>query len=207
MPLNREDPEVIALIEEVTSALAGKNKELLAELKKAKAKAQGADVDPEEHAALQARVEELQAELTKSAKTTKAEIDRLNKLATERETALNTHIVDAGITDALAKAGVAPHYVTAVKAMFRGQAKLQAADGNYSAVIGDKPVHEAIGAWAASDEGKHFVSAQNNTGGGAAGGAAKPAGGTKKWGEMSSEERVALYRKDPAAYAAAKKAA
>ena len=45
MPLDRNDPEVKALIEEVTAeateALSAKNKELIAELRTAKAKAKG----------------------------------------------------------------------------------------------------------------------------------------------------------------------
>lgn len=174
MAIDRADPEVKALIEEVTAAateaLSAKNRELLAELKTAKAKAKGAEIDPAEHAALQTKVEELTDELGKVQKASKSEVEKLTRTLSEKDGALTQHLIDAGLTDALAKAGVAPHYLTAVKAMFKTQAKLATEGADYKALIGDKPLAEAITTWAQGDEGKHFVSAPANAGGGAAGG-------------------------------------
>jgi len=47
-------------------ALAAKNRELLSEVKTYKAKAKGADIDPEEYAKLQTEVDDLRAALDKS---------------------------------------------------------------------------------------------------------------------------------------------
>lgn len=174
MAVDRNDPEVKALIEEVTAAateaLSAKNRELLGEMKVLKAKAKGADIDPADYAALQSKVEELTTELGKVQKSSKSEVEKLMKQLSEKDGALTQHLIDAGLTDALAKAGVAPHYLTAAKAMFRGQAALKAEGAEYKALIGDKPLADAITAWAQSDEGKHFVAAPASSGGGAQGG-------------------------------------
>jgi hypothetical protein len=177
MPLDRKDPEVIALIEEITNsateALSAKNKELLSEVKALKAKAKGADIDPVEHAALQTQVEELTDKLSKAEKFSKSEIDKLSKSLTEKDGALNKHLIDAGLTDALVKAGVQPAMLDAVKALHQSKASINAKDGAYEALIDGKPLGEFVTTWTQSDQGKHFVSAPNNNGGGAQGGSGK----------------------------------
>ena len=174
MPIDRNDPEVKALIEEVTAAateaLSAKNKELLGEVKTLKAKAKGADIDPAEHAALQTQVEDLTDRLTKAEKTAKTEIDRMTKALTEKDGALQKHLIDAGLTDALAKAGVQPAMMDAVKALHQSKASINAKDGAYEALIDGKPLAEFVTTWAQSDQGKHFVAAPANNGGGAQGG-------------------------------------
>lgn len=174
MSIDRKDPEVIALIEEVTNAateaLNAKNRELLGEVKALKAKAKGADIDPAEHAALQTQVEELTDKLTKAEKTAKAEIDKLTKTVTEKDGALHKHLIDAGLTDALAKAGVQPAMLDAVKALHQSKASINAKDGVYEALVDGKPLAEFVTTWAQSDQGKHFIAAPNNNGGGAQGG-------------------------------------
>lgn len=193
MAVDRNDPEVKALIEEVTAAateaLSAKNRELLGEVKALKAKAKGADIDPAEHAALQQKVEELTDELGKVQKTSKTEVEKLTRALAEKDGALTQHLIDAGLTDALAKAGVAPHYLNAAKAMFKGQAALKAENGQYQALIGEKPIADAIKAWAQTDEGKHFVSAPANTGGGASGG---QGGGGNKTGDIGGDKSARL---------------
>lgn len=207
MPINREDPEVQELIAEVTAAMNSKNAELLRELKAAKAKAKGAEIDPEEHSRLQSAVEDLESKLQAATTKSKSEIEKLTKLAGEKDSALTQYLIDAELGSAIAKSRIEPHYVTAVMAMFKGQAQVQVgADGKHSVLIGDKPMSEHLAQWAAGDEGKFFVAATQNTGGGAAGGTKTAAGGAKKFSEMSTEERTTLYRNDPAAYEAAKKA-
>lgn len=174
MAIDRNDPEIKALIEEATAAateaLNAKNRELLGELRTLRAKARGVEIDPAEHSALQRRVEELSAELAKVQKSAKSEQERLMKALSDKDTALTQHLVDAGLTDALAKAGVAPHYLSAVKAMFKPQAAVRADGDAYRAFVGDKPLADAITAWAQSDEGKYFRAADANAGGGAHGG-------------------------------------
>jgi hypothetical protein len=193
MPLDRNDPEVKALIDEVTTeatkALDAKNKELLTELRTVKAKlSKGTEVDPEKHAELQARVDDLTTQLEKSTKDSQKTIEKLTKDLSDKDGALTQHLIDGGLTDALAKANVAPHFMDAAKAMLRGQAVLK--DG--AALIGDKPLAEAVTAWAGSDQGKHFVQAPHNSGGGSSGGS----GGGKTTGNMGGtrEERTAALK-------------
>jgi hypothetical protein len=194
MAIDRNDPEIKALLEEATDALSAKNRELLNEVKTLKVKARGADIDPAEHANLQRQVDELTAKLGDAEKTGKREIEKLTKTLAEKDGALSQHLIDAGLTDALAKAGVGPHYLNAVKAMFKGQAVLKAEGAEYKALIGDKPLPEAITAWAGTDEGKHFIAAPANNGGGAPGGTGKPiAPSTKGKIDGTPEERAAYF--------------
>lgn len=179
------------------------NAKLLGELKVAKAKAKGAEIDPEEFAKLQTEADELRTALDKEKKTVKFEIEKLTKALSEKDGALQSHLIDGGLSDALAKAGVKPEFMDAAKALLKSQAAIKSDGGAYQAVIGDKALTEAIGEWAGG-AGKHFIAAPANNGGGASGGAS---GGTqKRFGEMSSDERVALYRQNPVAYEAAKTA-
>ena len=83
---------------------------------------------------------------------------------------MQNYLIDNGLNDALLKVGVRPEMMTAVKAMLKSQTKLTSDNGQYSALIGDKPLIDAVSEWAAGDEGKHFVSAPANSGGGAPGG-------------------------------------
>lgn len=177
MTIDRKDPEIIALIEEITSsateALSAKNKELLGEMKVLKAKAKGADIDPTEHAALQTQVDDLNDKLGKAEKYGKTEVEKLTKALSEKDGALHKHLIDAGLTDALVKAGVQTPLLDAVKALHQSKASINAKDGAYEALIDGKPLAEFVTAWAQSDQGKHFVAAPQNNGGGAQGGSGK----------------------------------
>lgn len=165
--------EALAKIEELSAgveALSAKNKELLAEKKALAAKAKGADIDPAEHAALQTKVEELTEQLGKAEKTSRSEVEKLTKALNEKEGALRKHLVDEGLTAAAIKAGVAPQYIDAVKALQSSKVQLEVKDGAYVALLDGKPLEESITNWAQSDHGKHFVAAPMNSGGGAGGG-------------------------------------
>lgn len=165
--------EAIAKIEELSNgveALSAKNKELLAEKKVLQAKAKGADIDPADHAALQTKVEELTEQLGTASKKGTAEIEKLTKQLTEKDGALRKHLVDEGLTAAAIKAGVAPHYLDAVKALHGSKVQVEVKDGAYVALLDGKPLADGLTTWAQSDHGKHFVSAPANSGGGAQGG-------------------------------------
>ncbi len=174
MPIDRNDPEVKALITEVTEAateaLSAKNRELLGEVKTLKAKAKGADIDPTEHANLQTQVEELTGKLAAAEGKSKKEIEKLTKDLTDKDGALRKHLVEQGLTEAAVKAGVPAHYLEAVKAMHGSKVQLEQKDGAYVATLDGKPLAESLTSWAQSDQGKHFVAAPGNSGGGAAGG-------------------------------------
>lgn len=181
-------------------AVLTKRDELLREVKTLKAKAKGAEIDPEEFAKLQSDNEELRAALDKTSKASKAELERLTKTLSEREGKLHEILVEGGITEALVKANVAPELMKAAKALLKGGAAVK--DG--AAFMGDKPLADAVTEWAASDEGKHFIRAPANTGGGSNGNGSGTGG--KKFAEMTSEERVALFRSNPQQYEALKSA-
>ena len=163
---NSEIEELKAAVD----ALSAKNRELLGELKTVKAKARGADIDPNEFAALQSANEELFAKLTKVEKESGRTIEGLQKTLQTKDATLQSYLIDNGLSDALLKANVRPELMPAVKAMLRANAKLADEGGQYKAILGDKPLSDAVMEWAANDEGKHFVAAPANAGGGASGG-------------------------------------
>lgn len=151
-------------------ALEESNKGLKSDLVKLKVKAKGADIDPEDYANLQNQVAELSSKLENDGKLSKKELDRLSGLVKEKDSALTTYLLDANLTDSLAKSKVKPELMDAAKALLKMQATIKAENGNYQAVIGDKALGEFVKEWATSETGKHFVSAENNSGGGAQGG-------------------------------------
>jgi hypothetical protein len=162
--------ERIAELEEAMEAMNAKNAELLREVKIARAKAKGVEIDPNDFMALQTENETLKSQLDKVAKDNAKTIEQLQANLTEKDGALQSYLIDNGLNDAMLKAGIKPEFMTAAKAMLKSQTKLMADNGQYSALMGDKPLNEAIAEWAAGDEGKHFVSAPANSGGGATGG-------------------------------------
>lgn len=78
----------------------------------------------------------------------------------------------------------------AAQAMLRSNVQIEIDGDNRVAKFGDKALSEAIKEWAASDEGKHFVSATVNGGGGGTGGT----GGT---GDKSTMTRTAFSALTP----------
>jgi len=189
--------EQIAELQEQIDALAAKNRELLGELKVTKAKARGADIDPEQFAAIQTELENTKAELAKVTKTSKAEMDKLTQSLQSKDTALQSYLIDNGLTDALVKAGVRPELMKAAKAMLRGQAALQAEGDQYKALMGDKPLADAVAEWSASDEGKHFVAAPQSNGGGATGGNGSPVAPKGNLGGDKNQRQNAIKQMFP----------
>jgi chromosome segregation ATPase len=162
--------ERIAELEEAMEAMNAKNAELLREVKIARAKAKGVEIDPNDFMALQTENETLKSQLEKVAKDNAKTVEQLQASLNEKDGALQSYLIDNGLNDAMLKAGIKPEFMAAAKAMLKSQTKLMADNGQYSALMGDKPLTEAIAEWAAGDEGKHFVSAPANSGGGATGG-------------------------------------
>jgi hypothetical protein len=179
MAIDANDPEIKALIEEAvnkaTEPLVTKNRELLSEVKAAKAKAKGADIDPAEFAALQQHAEEMQARAEKAEKLFKVETEKLTKALSEKDGSLRQILVDQGLTEYAVRAGVASHYLEAVKAIHGPKVQIEQKDGQMVAMLGGKPLGDALTEWVSSDAGKHYAAAPQNTGGGAGGGANKPA--------------------------------
>lgn len=178
-----DNTDVQAQIDELIAAneaLQKKNRQLLGEAKAAKARAKGVEIDPEEHAALQQEIEALRENLTKVQKASAGELEKLTKALTEKDGAIQSYLIDNGLADAMLKANVRPEMMPAVKAMLRQQTSIKAEGSEYQALMGEKPLSEAVIEWAQSDAGKPFVIAPDNSGGGAAGGAANNSGPSPK---------------------------
>lgn len=203
MPYDADDEEtkaaVAAAIEEATSGLTAKNKELLSENKTLKQKVRSGDVDTGELTRLEAERDDLAGKLTASEKALKA-AQKANETATAAlatETGFTSRLlVDNGLAAALAENGVLNAVnAKAAAAMLRASSKIEVrVDGeNRGAFVGDKPLGEFVKEWSQSDEGKHFVTAQPNGGGGAQGGGQKVTGSGNMGGDRG--ERVAAIGK------------
>lgn len=175
MPVDLNDPEVKDAIkqavDDAVKGLADKNSELLAEVKKLKKET---GIKPEDLDRLEAERDDALKQLDVSQKA-------LKQLTKDFEKVTNDHkseaaftqklLVDNGLTEALVSVGVKePAHLKAVKAMLASQVQIVADGDNRVAKVGDKALAEFAKEWAASDEGKHFVSAPVNSGGGAQGG-------------------------------------
>ena len=105
-------------------AMSAKNKELLGEVKKLKAKNNDA-VDAEKYAELESKFDELKSENDKLVKKYDADVKKLNADLSTANGSLNRYLIDAGLSDNLAKAGVKAEFLEAAKALLRGQASLK----------------------------------------------------------------------------------
>lgn len=148
--------------------LIGDNKRLKAELR---AKS---EVKPEDIHAAEERADRAEAALAEAHKAVKAltvERDKAVK-SLETESAFTQRLlIQDGLKSALIANGVKDEtFIDALTAKFAGQASVTVEGDARKAMIGDKALEEAIKEFAASDAGKKFVSAPNNSGGGAEGG-------------------------------------
>lgn len=184
MAFDPKDPADVELLEtkiaEAVDALATKNKQLLSEVKKAKA---GAAIDPAEFAALEAERDGLTTQLKDAQKALKAATTAAEQAtaALESEAGFNRGLlVDNGVNAALLEAGVKdPVLLKAAAALLKGSAKIEVkVDGaTRVAMVGDKALAAHIKEWSQGDEGKTFVAAPGNGGGGAPGAGAPGTGG------------------------------
>lgn len=197
MAIDMNDPEVKAALKAAgekaaetaaadfdarIEALDAKNKEILAKLNETKAELRKVkDINPEDHAKLEAENEGLRTDLAaalKAAKDATASADKAAK-ALETETGFTRKLlVENGLREALAANGVthAVHQKAAM-AMLAGGVQVAAEGDSRIAKLGDKALADAVKEWAASDEGKHFVAGAGSGGGGAPGGGQGGGGG------------------------------
>lgn len=152
-------------LEQRVEAEARAKKEILGEKKQLQAKYE--TIDPNEYVALQARVDELTSALEETQNLTKAQVEQLTNELDVKSGALENVLINNGITEALIKANVKPELMDGAKALLLGQAKLVNDNGEFKALLGDKPVPDAINEWALGEQGKHFVKAMDNSGGSA----------------------------------------
>lgn len=170
-----DSPEVKAAIEaaveKATAPLLAKRDELLGEVKKLR---KGQQIDPADLERVEAERDEAKAALSeanKAAKKATTEAETAKQKLADAEGYTAKLLVDNGLTEALAKAGVTnPVHVKAAKAMLKDQVQVVEDGGSKVAKFGDKALADAVTEWAGSDEGKHFVTAADTSGGGSQGG-------------------------------------
>jgi hypothetical protein len=150
----------------------------LAEAKSAKSKMKAfAEIDLDEYKAQAAKIDELETalkdkpdvagEVKRATDKQAKELEKAAKALATEKAAVHRLIVDAGLTAELMAAGVTTGALPYVRAMFVPQAKVSEDGEERVATIGDKPLKEAVGTWAKTEEAKLFIKASPNTGGGA----------------------------------------
>ena len=77
------------------------------------------------------------------------------------DTLVSKHVKEAQLLTAMTEVGVSKQFIPAVQAMFASKIIVE----GENVLLNERPVGEAIKAWSATDEGKHFVSAPANSGG------------------------------------------
>lgn len=191
------------------AGLKRKNTDLSNQIKRLRAG--GDDVHTAEITRLEGELEEVSGKL-RTAETNLREVNRKLTAAererdgfrqsAETETAFSRNmLVESGLTSALVEANVAPQFMEAAKAML-GKAVTVKVDGdNRTPVVGDKSLGDYVKEWAASEAGKHFVTAPGN-GGGGANGSPQGGGGTKKLADMTEKERLEMARTNPTGWQA-----
>jgi seryl-tRNA synthetase len=160
---------------EAQEALTATNNGLKADLTKAKAELRkGQTIDPNDYANLQAENDKLKADLGKATKDLTTITGERDKAVKTLETETNITIGmqrDRDLTEALAAINVTnPINLKAAKAMLAAQVNIVTEGDKRVAKVGDKLLTDHLKEWSATDEGKHFVSADNNSGGGSTGG-------------------------------------
>jgi len=173
-------------VDSATEGLARKNSELLGEVKKLK---RGAEIDPAEVTALENQIDALKADLTKAqkeAKTFASKADEFGKALESESGFTRSLLIEQGLTAELVNAGVKnPAHLKAALAMLKGDAQVVQDGDKRVAKIGDKSLKDYVKAWAAGDDGKHFITADQNSGGGAFGGG----GGVDRDGGLEGDVR------------------
>jgi uncharacterized protein YdcH (DUF465 family) len=199
MSIDLTDPEIkaaiTAAVEDASNELnelKKHNLRLLADLKKA---SKGKEIDPEDFNRLKEENEALAdklAETQKAVKAAQTEAEKLKKAYADESGFTQKLLVDNGLTEALVKNGIAPQFLSAVKALFAGQTQVVTEGDSRAAKIGDKNLTEFVSDWSKTDEGKHFVAAPNNSGGGSSGGLGHA--GTADLSGLKPTERINAAR-------------
>jgi len=165
--------ELEALVEELKAekeAMAKKNSELLAEVKKERQKSKEIDADVY-HKTLDEleTVKNENAKLQNEVKLKAKDLEKVTGDLTKKDAFLNKTILTDGLGKALLEAGVDAKFLPAAQAMLKEQAKVVQNGDDYSAMIGDVSANDFVKSWIETD-GKIFTMVQPDTGAGARGG-------------------------------------
>jgi hypothetical protein len=168
--------KAIGPLKESIGNLEGKRDELIAENRKLK---RGAEIKPEDLTAAEERADKAEAALADATKQVKAltgERDKAVKALEGEQSFTQRLLIQDGLKSALIANGVKDEdFLDTLTAKFAGGASIVTEGDQRKAMLGDKPMADAIKEWAGSDAGKKFVSAPDNSGGGAQGGKADAA--------------------------------
>ena len=181
-------------------ALANKNKELLGEMKKAKAKTDGVDV--EKFFQMSDELESLKAEYAKVTKLSKLETEKLMKSLSDKDSALQKYLIDNGLMSAFTSAGVTdPLKLDLAISKFKTMAQVREDNGELKAFIGDKALNDAVNEWIGG-AGKDLVTPAQAYGGGAGGGGQGGAGDLRKYFDKTSPDfnltkQAEIYQQNP----------
>lgn len=183
------------LYEARVAPLVKKRDELLQEVKDLRKDVNSADAP--KIARLEQQLDAVQAELVTAktaAESVKSELTSTKGKLTVTEKRANDLQIDNGLSAALSANKIGSQFVKAVDAMFRKDIVVKEVDGKTTLLVGDKPLGEAIKTFASSDEGKHFVIADQQGGGGARGGGADSSGKSlsrEAFGGLGADEKMA----------------
>lgn len=125
------------------------------------------------------------------------ELEKHQEEVQKRDQRINDLVARDGLRKAMDQAGIAEPYKPAVEAMYRDKVSVEEDGDSLGAFIDGKPVPDALSELANSETGKYYVAGSGNNGGGAPGG---KDGGGKKLSDMSEQEMVDLYKKNPEEY-------
>lgn len=188
----------VAKVQESVEKLEAKNKELIGENRKLKS---AGEIKPEDLHAAEERADKAEAALAeaqKAIKATAAERDKAIKALETEHGFTQKLLIQDGLKSALIANGVKDEdFIDSLAAKFGSNATVKVDGDTRTALIGDKPLAEAIKEWAATDAGKKFIAAPANSGGGASGGSGGTSG--KK---MSSSDFNAMQPKQRAEFMA-----
>lgn len=182
----------IAALNEQLEAEAAKTARAVDEAKAAKAEARKLkEIDPADVEKLESENEKLRAELAdanKAIKVATTERDKAVKTLESEQAFTQKLLIQDGIKSALIANGVKDEdFIDTLSAKFATGASVKVEGDARLALIGDKPVADAIKEWAGSESGKKFVAAPVNTGGGAGGGGGQGGGKTITRAEYNAD--------------------
>lgn len=195
-PIDPKAHQALADAHERLKKDAKADRDALAAAKREKEEAEAAaEAAKAEAAAKSGDIEAIKAQMeAKHARELKAVTDRAEKA----EGQVRKLVVDNGLDAALDAANVSPALKKAAKALLRESVELKDENGDPVALMGGVPLTDAIKAWSATDEGKHFVT-NGNTGGGAPGGKSGEQGRNPwKADQRNLTEQDRIEAQDPA---------
>lgn len=126
------------------------------------------------------------------------EVERLREETQTLKSRLQKNVAERALDEAIDKAGVDPKFRRAVKALHASALKIEGDGDEVQVLLGDLPVTDALQAFVASDEGKHFVAPPS--GGGAPGSRGGGGGERNPWSKehFNLTEQARILREDPA---------